>query len=443
MVPANQHPPIVIVIDDDDDEDNGASSQVPQQELFDNISRGKQKKHLKQGTANVSIEKHTLNILKAQPVQMKRVHETAEAASTSNKGKAVAAAVSDNPHNDETWFHVMKKSELDQISSQHPLLMPTIKRKPKSSLVELFMDFRDAILSIVLAELLQERDPVEDRAPPPWWPTRKAKWWISSGFPMDKGDPPYGKPRTLLKLWKLAVLAAIIDSHCRQGICQTIRKASLVLEKMCPKERLILSLTLAHWNCPNAQRDNNFKHLSTAHSNWNRWLSASTSSQEKILRSIKTKEPDIAESSLMVTNKYTPANHRRNGMGLPFLKVKEEMVESDDNYSSLYPLMGNIGAGQMNQRLTQNDPPQLVGASGISSPKFAANSGLQQRQIASNGFNYAESCVNLGSKGCRIAANEAGPIHEETKEPRLVLTRVKWRNGVMLALPAMACAGVS
>ena len=70
----------------------------------------------------------------------------------------------------------------------------------------------------------QRRFPLEKGTPPPGWPCGTEEWWPAVGLIMSENDtqPPYRKPHDLKKVWKVAVLTAVIK-HMAPDIAK-IRK---------------------------------------------------------------------------------------------------------------------------------------------------------------------------------------------------------------------------
>jgi Ethylene insensitive 3 len=78
------------------------------------------------------------------------------------------------------------------------------------------MALSDATLGSLLSTLMnrcnppQRKFPLDMKVPPPWWPTGDELWWDQITIEKDQGPPPYKKPHDLRKMWKAAVVIAII-----------------------------------------------------------------------------------------------------------------------------------------------------------------------------------------------------------------------------------------
>ncbi|KAF3337454.1 Protein ETHYLENE INSENSITIVE 3 [Carex littledalei] len=81
---------------------------------------------------------------------------------------------------------------------------------------DILMELSDATLASVLSALMnrcdppQRKFPLEKKVAPPWWPTGNESWWDQITIENDQGQPPYRKPHDLRKMWKAAVVIAII-----------------------------------------------------------------------------------------------------------------------------------------------------------------------------------------------------------------------------------------
>lgn len=81
---------------------------------------------------------------------------------------------------------------------------------------DILMELSDATLGSVLSALMnrcdppQRKFPFEKKALPPWWPTGNEPWWDQITIEKDQELPPYKKPHDLRKIWKAAVVIAII-----------------------------------------------------------------------------------------------------------------------------------------------------------------------------------------------------------------------------------------
>ncbi|CAL0308276.1 unnamed protein product [Lupinus luteus] len=76
----------------------------------------------------------------------------------------------------------------------------------------------DTTLGSLLSLLMQRCNPPQRKFPldngiaPPWWPKGNELWWNEMGFSDDLAPPPYRKPHDLKKVWKVAVLVAVIKN---------------------------------------------------------------------------------------------------------------------------------------------------------------------------------------------------------------------------------------
>lgn len=134
--------------------------------------------------------------------------------------------------------------------------------KPEINMGQKLNEIQDTTLGSLLSALMvhcdppQRKFPLQKGIPPPWWPTPSEQWWVELGFPIDKGRPPYKKPHDLKKVWKVAVLSAIIKhlSPNTDKVRQLIKHSKSLQDKMTAKESSIFSEVLA-------QEDRNFSEL--------------------------------------------------------------------------------------------------------------------------------------------------------------------------------------
>ncbi|KAJ0975565.1 hypothetical protein J5N97_017530 [Dioscorea zingiberensis] len=98
----------------------------------------------------------------------------------------------------------------------------------------------DSTLGSLLSTLIQHCDPPQRKFPlekgnaPPWWPTGKEDWWPPKGLPEDLEVPPFRKPHDLKKLFKVAVLTAVVK-HLMPDV-EKIK--TLVWQSKCLQERM-------------------------------------------------------------------------------------------------------------------------------------------------------------------------------------------------------------
>ncbi|CAJ1971183.1 unnamed protein product [Sphenostylis stenocarpa] len=113
---------------------------------------------------------------------------------------------------------------------------------------ESLQQFPDTTLGSLLSALMphcnppQIKFPFSKRVPPPWWPTGNEEWWCQIGLPpKDQGPPPYRKPHDLKKIWKVAVLTAVIKhmSPDVTNIMKVVRQSKCFQGKMTSKESAI------------------------------------------------------------------------------------------------------------------------------------------------------------------------------------------------------------
>ncbi|XP_039113732.1 protein ETHYLENE-INSENSITIVE 3-like 1a [Dioscorea cayenensis subsp. rotundata] len=75
---------------------------------------------------------------------------------------------------------------------------------------------QDSTLGSILSALIQHCDPPQRKFPldkgiaPPWWPTGRETWWPPMNLPENMESPPFKKPHDLKKMFKVAVLTAVI-----------------------------------------------------------------------------------------------------------------------------------------------------------------------------------------------------------------------------------------
>ncbi|KAH7654195.1 Copper homeostasis CutC domain-containing protein [Dioscorea alata] len=75
---------------------------------------------------------------------------------------------------------------------------------------------QDSTLGSILSALIQHCDPPQRKFPldygiaPPWWPTGRETWWPPKNLPENMESPPFKKPHDLKKMFKVAVLTAVI-----------------------------------------------------------------------------------------------------------------------------------------------------------------------------------------------------------------------------------------
>lgn len=127
------------------------------------------------------------------------------------------------------------------------------EHKPDINIREKLHEIQDTTLGSLLSALMQHCDPPQRRfplekgTPPPWWPQPDEEWWMELGFPTDKGRPPYKKPHDLKKVWKVAVLTAVIKhlSPNTYKIRQLIKQSKCLQDKMTAKESSMWSAVLA------------------------------------------------------------------------------------------------------------------------------------------------------------------------------------------------------
>ncbi|XP_058073507.1 ETHYLENE INSENSITIVE 3-like 3 protein [Magnolia sinica] len=107
-------------------------------------------------------------------------------------------------------------------------------------------DLQDATLGSLLSSLMQHCDPPQrkyplvKKIPPPWWPSGNEGWWVSLGLPKGQ-TPPYTKPHSLKKIWKVGVLTAVIK-HMLPNVAKIrmqIQKSKCLQDKMTAKESSI------------------------------------------------------------------------------------------------------------------------------------------------------------------------------------------------------------
>ncbi|KAM3398177.1 ETHYLENE INSENSITIVE 3-like 3 protein isoform X1 [Capsicum galapagoense] len=107
-------------------------------------------------------------------------------------------------------------------------------------------DLQDATLGSLLSSLMQHCDPPQRKYPlekgisPPWWPSGNEEWWAKMGLPKGQ-NPPYKKPHDLKKMFKVAVLTAVIK-HMSPDIAKIrrlVRQSKCLQDKMTAKESSI------------------------------------------------------------------------------------------------------------------------------------------------------------------------------------------------------------
>ncbi|KAJ7947520.1 ETHYLENE INSENSITIVE 3-like 3 protein [Quillaja saponaria] len=110
----------------------------------------------------------------------------------------------------------------------------------------ILQDLQDATLGSLLSSLMQHCDPpqrkypLEKGNPPPWWPNGNEDWWVKLGLPRGQ-SPPYKKPHDLKKMFKVAVLTAVIK-HMSPDIAKIrkhVRQSKCLQDKMTAKESAI------------------------------------------------------------------------------------------------------------------------------------------------------------------------------------------------------------
>ncbi|KAJ4748710.1 Ethylene insensitive 3 [Rhynchospora pubera] len=93
---------------------------------------------------------------------------------------------------------------------------PTKETEPPKRTYNVLMELSDATLGSILSAVMnccdppQRKFPLEKKVPPPWWPMGTEPWWDQITIKEDQGPPPYKKPHDLRKMWKAAVVVAII-----------------------------------------------------------------------------------------------------------------------------------------------------------------------------------------------------------------------------------------
>lgn len=118
--------------------------------------------------------------------------------------------------------------------------------KGKGSSQSTLQDLQDGTLGSLLSSLMQHcippqrKYPLEKGIPPPWWPSGNENWWAELGLTNGQ-NPPYKKPHDLKKMWKVAVLTAVIK-HMSPDIAKIrrlVRQSKCLQDKMTAKESAI------------------------------------------------------------------------------------------------------------------------------------------------------------------------------------------------------------
>ncbi|ONK77937.1 uncharacterized protein A4U43_C02F12500 [Asparagus officinalis] len=139
-----------------------------------------------------------------------------------------------------------------KYSAEHAAASALDEQKADINIRVKLHEIQDTTLGSLLSALMQHceppqrRFPLEKGSPPPWWPDLTDDWWIELGFPTDKGKPPYKKPHDLKKVWKVAVLTAVIKhiSPNTDKIRQLIKQSKCLQDKLTAKESLLWSAVL-------------------------------------------------------------------------------------------------------------------------------------------------------------------------------------------------------
>lgn len=162
------------------------------------------------------------------------------------KGKPVSGA----SHNLRAWWKDRVRFDRNgpaAISNHHSVnSVPGINEdiNSDSSTSHVLQDLQDTTLGSLLSALMQHCDPPQRRYPlekgvaPPWWPRGNEHWWPQLGISKDHPPPPYKKPHDLKKIWKVAVLTAVIK-HMSPDIAKIqklTRQSKCLQDKMTAKE---------------------------------------------------------------------------------------------------------------------------------------------------------------------------------------------------------------
>ncbi|XP_039113733.1 protein ETHYLENE-INSENSITIVE 3-like 2 [Dioscorea cayenensis subsp. rotundata] len=116
------------------------------------------------------------------------------------------------------------------------------------SLREYYLDqLQDATLGALISALIQHcyppqrKFPLDNGVAPPWWPTGKEAWWPPKNLPENMELPPYKKPHDLKKMYKVAVLTAVIKHLMPdiEKIKTLVWQSKCLQDKMSAKENNI------------------------------------------------------------------------------------------------------------------------------------------------------------------------------------------------------------
>lgn len=123
-------------------------------------------------------------------------------------------------------------------------------RNPDILVSKTLSELQDTTLGSLLSALVkhcyppQRKFPLEKGLPPPWWPTGKEPWWPE--LDLESGPPPYRKPHDLKKVWKIAVVIAVIKHMAPEfeKMQQLAKHSKYLQEKMSVRECALWSSVL-------------------------------------------------------------------------------------------------------------------------------------------------------------------------------------------------------
>ncbi|KAJ7542097.1 hypothetical protein O6H91_10G089800 [Diphasiastrum complanatum] len=177
------------------------------------------------------------------------------------KGKPVSGA-SDNIR---AWWKEKVRFDRDgpaaiaQFQANDPEKMNKAATPNSIPPLQALQELQDSTLGSLLSALMQHcsppqrKFPLERGVPPPWWPSGREEWWLMEGL----APPPYKKPHDLKKVWKVAVLTAIIN-HMSPDIAKIrklVRQSKALQDKMTAKESATWNAVLNQEELLNPRQD--------------------------------------------------------------------------------------------------------------------------------------------------------------------------------------------